>query len=292
MAFASRTWFASVVTLVALVAAGCAGGTDFSSQQEVSEAERINPAPAGPDSVMCRGWVFPLNALDDLVPLESRPEIDAVVRSFLDSEEGAFWAQEGWQVVTVSDTEALVVVLQTEAQIREELESNERLGVSFDAGFGDGVDDTIQMSLQSAELVDGTWEWDGSSSGEDCELETPVPKGLNRVEWELNPDAPAPGPESTSIDLLATERDCVSGEAMGDRFRDPVVLETDTAVLISMTATPPSGDSVTCPGNPSRPVTIELATPLGDRELRDGSMTAGRISEYVGEIFGITAADR
>lgn len=246
-----------------------------------SSSQNIEPDRIADDFVTCAGWALTIGSLDTIEPLANRPEIAEAVSSFLESGEGDFWPQVGWQVITVSETEALVVVLQTEAQVVAQLEGVD--GVEVDESFGDG--DTLTLSIQGAELRDGSWQWTGSSAGEDCELETPRAEGLNTVEWEIDPDGSPLTPESTTIDLLATERECVSGEPMGDRFRAPMVVETDSAVLITMTADPQDVDVANCPGNPSRPVTIELAAPLGDRELLEGSTTTGRLSDFIGHAF-------
>ena len=84
----------------------------------------------------------------------------------------------------------------------------------------------------------------------------------------LNPDSP-PDPASTAIELLVTERGCANSREMGDALKGPQVIETDDAVLVAFAVIPIAG-TVTCPGNPSTPVTIELAQPLGQRTLYDG----------------------
>ena len=268
-------------TAVATEAATESTAPPESTAPDDSSPQAVEPDPVVDDVVSCRGRALTISSLDTIEPLANRPEIVEAVSPFLESGEGDFWPQEGWQVITVSETEALVVLLQTEAQVVAQLEGVD--GVEVDDNFGDG--DTLTLSMQSAELRDGTWEWAGSSSGEDCELATPVPEGLGQVEWEIDPDAAPLTPESTSIDLLAAERACVDGQPMGDRFRSPTVRETETEVLITLTVTPPEGDEFTCPGNPSQPVTIELASPLGDREVLEGSTTTGRLSDFIGHAF-------
>jgi len=271
-------------TLLILVLLGASCGSPSATVTEGAPVgDSVFPAD---DLVTCRGRPLTLSSLDRIEPLSDRPEIADAIASFLESGEGAFGPKDDLQVIPVSESSALAVVLQTEAQVREQLEQVE--GVTVDEGFGDGVDDDrITLSIQAVELRDGAWTWAGSSTGEDCVLETPPPQGVNRVEWEIDVDAAPLTPESTSVQLLATEVECVSGEAMGDRFNEPVVIETDAQVLITLTATRPDGDSFDCPGNPYENVTIDLASPLGDRELRDGSQTAGRLSDYIGPVFGI-----
>ena len=78
-----------------------------------------------------------------------------------------------------------------------------------------------------------------------------------------------PDPAATSILLTASERNCASGQAMGDRFNDPQVVETTTRIAIVLSAQPLTG-AQDCPGNPYRDVQIELDAPVGDREIVDG----------------------
>lgn len=264
-------------------------GSDEGSESTSAEAapsDLVKPEPGPSDLVVCVGTELPLGALQNLEPLASLPEIEAAVIPFLESGEGQFWPQEGWQVATISETAVFVMLLQTEAQTLQDVEER-GVDVMFDPGFGDGVDDSLMFAAHDVELVDGVWEWAGSVAGDDCELETVVPDGFHRVEWILDPDAAAPTAESMNVQLLATERECASGQPMGDRLQAPFVIETAEAVLISMVAEPPSGDAFDCQGNPSQMVVVDLPSPLGDRELLEGSTTAGRISDYVGEAFGI-----
>ena len=242
--------------------------------------------PGADQVVSCSGRAFPLGALENLTPLQDLPEVEAAIDEFLSSGEGDFWPQDGWHVVDVSETALLAIILQSEAQVRQDAEER-GVGATFDDGFGDGIDDTISLSLQSVDFVEGSWRWSGSSSGEDCVLETLLPEGFGRVEWELESEAPAPNAASTTLNLSATEQDCVSGQAMGERLQPAWVTETETTVFITLAAIPPEGDAFDCPGNPSQSVTVELASPLGDREVVDGQQTAGRLSDYVGETFGL-----
>ena len=57
---------------------------------------------------------------------------------------------------------------------------------------------------------------------------------------------------------------------MGGALLDPQVVETDTSVLVAFAVVPPIALTVTCQGNPSTPVTVELSQPLGRRTIYDG----------------------
>jgi hypothetical protein len=132
------------------------------------------------------------------------------------------------------------------------------------AALGDGTFGTASFELQS-----GRWVLAGWSAGSSCEPVVALPDGLGRVEIHLDPDAP-PEPADTVIHLLVTEVDCASGREMGDALIGPQVVETDDAVLVAFAVIPVVGGA-DCQGNPSTPVTITLAAPLGDRELLDGA---------------------
>ena len=82
------------------------------------------------------------------------------------------------------------------------------------------------------------------------------------------------------VHLLATERECASGEPMGDRLRGPQVVETEDAVLIAFAATLQDGDEE-CPGNPAAAVTVELPAPLGERTLRYGRLITTDLTELI-----------
>ncbi|MCY4623170.1 MAG: hypothetical protein OXD34_15305 [bacterium] len=113
------------------------------------------------------------------------------------------------------------------------------------------------------------WILGGMGSGRPCEPIVALPDGLNRVEVRLDPDSLL-GPDSITLDLLVTEAACASGREMGDALQGPQVVETDTAVIVAFAAIPLYEQLVTCQGNPSTPVTLELSQPLGNRTVYDG----------------------
>lgn len=204
------------------------------------------------------GPTFPAAALDQVRPLAGAelPEVEAAIRTFLDSEEGQFWPQDGWQILHESD-EAVLLVQQT----------RDAAGSTF--------------SFQTVERVDGTWSWAGGSAGASCPLRTRVAAELNTVEWRLDPAVEPPTPDSTSVALLVTERECASGQPMGERLVGPEIVTTDTAVYIAFAAEPPPGEDQNCPSNPEQSVIVDLPEALGDREIRDGLGVAGNLEDYL-----------
>jgi hypothetical protein len=105
------------------------------------------------------------------------------------------------------------------------------------------------------------------------------PDGLNTVDWRLDPEAP-PDADAT-LEVLVTERQCVSGLPLGNRLRGPQVVMTADAVHIAFAAQPPPGNAFTCPSNPEARVTIELPEPLGDREIIEGLAIGIDLEDYL-----------
>jgi hypothetical protein len=205
--------------------------------------------------VGCSSPTFPVSALESIVPLvgTGHEHIEAAVAPFLESAEGDHWPQaEEWQILHATQDQVILVHI-----------------------------DAPTIGFQTVELVDETWRWSGSSLGENCALEARLPEGLNRVRWELDP-AVEHGPASTTLQFVASEWECASGQPMGDRFRAPHVVITDTEVRITMAADPPPGDAQSCPSNPEESVVIDLGMPLGDRTVVDGLSVLGDLVDLLG----------
>lgn len=113
---------------------------------------------------------------------------------------------------------------------------------------------------------DGTWQfWEGGS----CPLRIRLPPELGFAIWRLDPDD-LPTPEDLTVTVLVTEIACASGRPPLGRLMPPVVLAADGAVTIAFAVRKlPGGQD--CPGNPEARVVIQLAEPLGNRGLFDGS---------------------
>lgn len=210
----------------------------------------VTPEPAGnlPEELMVgcsSGPTFPLSALEGIRPLAESglSEIEAAIRVFLDDEEGQFWPQDDWQVVHQTDSTVLLAHLSQPEEL---------------------------VSFMTVELTGNEWRWAGAQGGGPCPLQARLPEGLNTVQWRIDPAAEPLTPNSTTVDLLVTERECASGQAMGDRLLGPEIVATQTAILIAFAAEPPPGDSQTCQGNPEQTVVVELPEPLGDRVISDG----------------------
>lgn len=222
-------------------------GPDPSEPEDPSD-DPITSAGDDDPVVGCpSGPTFPLSALDEVPPVADAPEgVEAAMRTFLDGEEGAFWPQDGWRILHRTDDRVLLVHVGDRSTAAE-------TGLTF----------------MTVEAVDDGWRWGGASGGGSCPLRFQLDDGLGEVDWELDPDHPAPGPDATTVHVLVRERACASGRAMGDRLNDPVVLADDSQVAITFSAVPSSGGQ-DCPSNPATAVAVDLGEPLGDRRLVDG----------------------
>lgn len=269
------TWVA-IALLVPACGAGSGGATDpdntaASALPTTSTADPspevihsgdlrviVPPDPEGnlaPDlTVGCwSGPSFQVSDLDVIQPLEEADPggVARAIEPFLSGEEGAFWPQDGWLILRGTDDEVLLV-------------HSGKEGLSF----------------LTTEFIDGRWQWSGASSGGPCPLYYQVPEELNPVDWRLDPEY-VPSADTTTIDVLITERSCVDGREIGDRLRGPEVIMTQDELRIAFAAQPPPGDFFTCPGNPETGYRVTLPAPLGDREIVEGLAIGIDLEDYL-----------
>lgn len=206
--------------------------------------------------VTCRGaGYFPLAALERIEPLDEADYegVAEAIEPFLSSGEGAFWPQEGWQVVHLTDEEGLLVAKQ------------------------DG-----SLSFMNITNDGSGWQWAGSSAvGTDCPIEFTYPDSFNPVGWALDPSGPRLTEESTEIAVILNEVPCVDGREIGDRLLPPEIVMTETHVFMAFAAERPPGDFFNCPGNPDTPFVVELPASLGDRTLMTGVELGIDLADYV-----------
>ncbi len=197
-------------------------------------------------AVECGGIGFTLGAIQPLLPLVDFPELQSTIDDAVGSDEFSF-VPDGleWWLLELTDESASVISPN---------------GSSF--------------TLVPLELTRAGWAVSGLSGASDCDVRRVLPPGLNSVEWELDPAFPAPDSESTALHVLVTELGCASGRTMGDQLLGPQVVETDDVVRVAFAVIPPEGSAQACPGNPPAAVTVELDSPLGNREIRDGLVIA------------------
>jgi hypothetical protein len=102
-----------------------------------------------------------------------------------------------------------------------------------------------------------------------CRASLALPAGVDSADWWVDPGAALPGPDVTTIAGFVRERACASGRSPEGRVLGPVVLYSESAVVVTYAiAALPGGQD--CQGNPALEVTVELAEPLGERALLDG----------------------
>jgi hypothetical protein len=113
---------------------------------------------------------------------------------------------------------------------------------------------------------DTGWTIDGYGQ---CHMQIALPEGIGRATWWLDPAADPPGQEATELSALIVEQSCASGQPPVGRVLAPAIVYGADAITITIAVRVIGGD---CPSNPAFPLTIQLAEPLGDRALLDGSV--------------------
>lgn len=97
---------------------------------------------------------------------------------------------------------------------------------------------------------------------------TPTPESGDTGSWELVSPAEVT-PESTTLRIGVTRNDCASG-ITGKVLEPQVQVETTRIVIRAVVETQKPGN-YTCQSNNKVPVTVELANPIGTRELFDAA---------------------
>ena len=113
--------------------------------------------------------------------------------------------------------------------------------------------------VQQSEVTTTTRFVDTNGTDPDPERSEPRP-----AFWTVDPATP-PTEESTSVQLLVTERACASGIAPTGRIQATVEY-TSTEVIVAVVVNTVGGD-VDCQGVGPFPFTLQLTEPLGDRTI-------------------------
>ena len=83
----------------------------------------------------------------------------------------------------------------------------------------------------------------------------------------------SPSPKDETLHLSIIETTCRSGIDPRPRLETPQVIYGEATVTIALFVRPPPGGGVyTCIGPPPVRIVVELAEPLGDRDLLDGGV--------------------
>ena len=229
----------------ALLLLGCGQGAGGSGAPGGSE---------GATMVDCGGSVYDADALADAPPASSLAEGPAGAVD--DLGDPAFDPTLDWYVVHQDDDRADLV---------RELEE------PVDNGGGDirtHESRRLQRITGASNVPDGTWML---ASAGPCAQRVVGGDGLGAADVTL---ARTPAPETSTLDLLVRERACASGkDADGRAVVD--LEETAEQVRLRVGVRPLRGGQ-DCQGNPATPLTVELAEPLGDREVVDSSVVPAR----------------
>jgi hypothetical protein len=102
----------------------------------------------------------------------------------------------------------------------------------------------------------------------DCAWRTFTDPYWGVARWELDPAHP-PDPLGSVLHILATETACAGGAVPeGREVRWVLMAAGDEYVVFVLIE--PSSLPMTCPGNPSFPMTIDLGRPLGGIRVFEG----------------------
>lgn len=154
-----------------------------------------------------------------------------------------------------------------------------------------GVDDSDWFVLaaddQQVTVATGAWTIDGPGEHASTVSLERTADGLDLGGWgdcnlaptldEASSWVVVSHPAAGSVDrdtatptVGVSERECTGARDPSAYLHEPYVVETDETVTVYWTTESPDGMN-TCQGNPPTDRTLELAEPLGDRELLDGS---------------------
>lgn len=195
---------------------------------------------------------LPLGTLASVEPLDHHPNVADGVTAWLTGDPSGYWERDWWVVHRVDDAAHLAAV------------------------------DADGLHLLRFVPADGAWIWDDfatAAQGGRCVLEFTRPPTDSILEFEVI----GASPDDETIVLRAVEIDCASGEAMGDRFNEPVVELTSTEARIFLSAT--RLIQAECPGHPSTIVEIVLTEPLGDRTVVDGFVVGVDLATHLASLI-------
>jgi len=242
---------------LAVALLSCGSGSTATTAASVGD-----PGPHGTVAVAtCGGREFPPSALHRPADAERGGDAPAaLLRSFTASSRGGMlMPAHGWIEVLRSDTQA----------------------VFYDAGGAvttGTIPDHATMPGGSAivmEQKDGRWS---VANWGVCNPVTELRSAsYDVVPWRLDPQAPAPGPDGTSLVIDEITMPCGPDDSR-DRFDHAAVDETGTTVTITVFLRPrpsppalPSGQSYGCLTiDRFTRHTLHLPHPLGARTLLDG----------------------
>lgn len=270
---------ALVVLAVAAVVAGC-GGTDAppdgAGGNDGTDAATDEPGDGSGDAptatrVRCGDSVYDPATLADAPPLSELPEgpadaVDDAGDPVFDDADTGDADEAGWRIVRATDDRV---------ELLRELEEPQDLG---DGDVRTHELRVLERMTGVTNVPDGTWMLMASGP---CTPRVELGSDLGEADLTLAAD---PSPGARTLELLVHERACASGQPADGRIEVIALEETPEQVRLLL-GVRPLGGAQTCPSNPPTPFTVELAEPLGTREVVDAAVVPARPLR-IGELEG------
>jgi hypothetical protein len=247
---------AITAVLVALLLSGCGRGASTSTSTRGS-AGNEHAQGDGSATVDCGGSVYDAAALTDALPVSSLPK--GPREAVDDAGAPAFNPAQDWNVVH-QDANRVDLV----RELEEPLDNRD--------GAGDvhtHESRTLERITGASNVPEGTWLL---TSAGPCVQRLVGDDGLGPADVTL---ADTPAQDETALDLLVREQACASGRSAEGRIEVVELEETAEQVRLRLMVERLDGDQ-SCQGNPATPLTVQLADPLGDREVLDSSVVPAR----------------
>jgi hypothetical protein len=237
----------AAVCLALIVGASVLAVAVIRNGTAVGPGPTATPSPSPSDLVGCWGAApaFSPDRLTGTADAESGSSAAAaVLRDLLASGQNPGYPSQGWYLAFESSDQVMFLA-----------------GASSPSGYEQV---TVERGSGGQFATDG---WSLSTYGS-CVLYAMPPEGYGTASWRLDPAYPVT-PASTELHLLVTENACHGTVAASqDRIRADVVYgDESVTVLISVRR---DQGVWTCPTPPSASYVLQLAEPLGDRDLEDG----------------------
>lgn len=124
------------------------------------------------------------------------------------------------------------------------------------------------VSFWYAEFGPAETGWEPVRWGQ-CDIQ-PAFEGVEAARWELAPEEQI-GPGTQSFEVLVFEQACASGASPDGRIISPAVIPLEDSLIVIVATRPPPGPQ-TCEPGPPATVRVQLAEPLGNRQLLDGAI--------------------
>jgi hypothetical protein len=233
-------WVAGAVVLGAMMVSCGSPGTDQSAGPTATTATTEL-------MISCGAEPFPVSALDHPVGAETGTDpSDQALAAWLADQSPSIGAPlTGWK--------------------RLYLDNESAQYTSAGDATGEGVSLTFEHH-------GNTWQWAGSGGGGCASGGAVFVPGTAETNWSLDPTFPAPKPTDITVHILVDRLACNDGVPVTpDEVHAPAITFTAVSVAVLYVSDPVSPGAHTCPGPMGTPLLLDLAQPVGQRALLDGS---------------------